>query len=66
MKQNKVKFRTKSFNMNDNTMITVKNLYIHLNVTDILFISVKNKLNILILWFFVAQQHLPQNISTCK
>lgn len=49
MKQNKVKFRTKSFNMNDNTMITVKNLYIHLNVTDILFISVKNKLNILIL-----------------
>lgn len=49
MKQNKVKFRTKSFNMNDNAMITVKNLYIHLNVTDILFISVKNKLNILIL-----------------
>lgn len=35
--------------MNDNTMITVKNLYIHLNVTDILFILVKNKLNILIL-----------------
>lgn len=35
--------------MNDNTMITVKNLHIHLNVTDILFILVKNKLNILIL-----------------